>query len=145
MMSAVRAPFRRLRFAIPGSAVLLALAVAVTPSLTYAQAQQPGGAASSTQPAAKPATKPAKPDGKAGNKPSAKPDPKAAQRPREPAPMPLLGQQISYPSLDTPGGSGDLAYGAYQRGYYVSAFNEALKERRPKGGRPPKDKRRESA
>jgi len=26
-----------------------------------------------------------------------------------------------------------------------TAFNEALKERRPKGGRPPRDKRRESA
>lgn len=32
-----------------------------------------------------------------------------------------------YPQLDTPGGSGDLAYGAYQRGFYITAFHEALK------------------
>ncbi|MFG1477629.1 tetratricopeptide repeat protein [Xanthobacter sp. V4C-4] len=63
--------------------------------------------------------------GKAGAaKPAApKPEPQPAASNGGLGPVP--GALLPFPQLDTVGGSGDLAYGAYQRGYYLTAFHDA--------------------
>lgn len=106
----------------------LALLLAFGPLAVPAWAQHPIQVAENSS-----KSKPAKtPHGKGEQKG----DQKGADAPRadtqpQPAGPGHLGQSPAalgrYPQLDTMGGSGDLAFGAYQRGFYITAFHEALR------------------